>query len=176
MPCPSLGDLPNPGIKPRSLTLQADSLPSEPPGKPKNTGEGSLCLLQGIFLAQESNRGLLCGRWILYQLSHQRSPGKITSSGLTHRGDNSFLLSPNRVISGCLAAHKVVKYHQGSRSHHPAVLPSSEDWVSPSSSAHPFPLPRRLQWLQASPLQRIRFNRARKEAGVKQRIQINLKF
>ena len=31
---PSLGDLPNPGIKPRSTTLQANSLPSEPPGKP----------------------------------------------------------------------------------------------------------------------------------------------
>ena len=30
---PSPGDLPNPGIKPRSLALQADSLPSEPPGK-----------------------------------------------------------------------------------------------------------------------------------------------
>ena len=28
---------PNPGIKPRSPTLQADSLPSEPPGKPLNT-------------------------------------------------------------------------------------------------------------------------------------------
>ena len=28
------GDLPNPGIKPRSPTLQADSLPAEPPGKP----------------------------------------------------------------------------------------------------------------------------------------------
>ena len=27
-------DLPHPGIKPRSPTLQADSLPSEPPGKP----------------------------------------------------------------------------------------------------------------------------------------------
>ena len=27
-------DLPNPGIEPRSPTLQADSLPSEPPGKP----------------------------------------------------------------------------------------------------------------------------------------------
>ena len=27
------GDLPNPGIKPRSLALQADSLPSEPPRK-----------------------------------------------------------------------------------------------------------------------------------------------
>jgi len=28
------GDLPNPGIKPKSPELQTDSLPSEPPGKP----------------------------------------------------------------------------------------------------------------------------------------------
>ena len=32
--CPPLGDLPDPGIEPRSPALQADSLPSEPPGKP----------------------------------------------------------------------------------------------------------------------------------------------
>ena len=32
LPFPSLGDLPDPGIKPGSPTLQADSLPSEPPG------------------------------------------------------------------------------------------------------------------------------------------------
>ena len=31
---PSPGDLPNPGIKPRSPALQADALTSEPPGKP----------------------------------------------------------------------------------------------------------------------------------------------
>ena len=31
---PSPGDLPNPGIKPQSLVLQADSLLSEPPGQP----------------------------------------------------------------------------------------------------------------------------------------------
>ena len=31
---PSSGDLPNPGIEPRSPTLQADSLLSEPPGRP----------------------------------------------------------------------------------------------------------------------------------------------
>ena len=37
--------LPNPVIKPRSPTLQAVSLPSEPPGKPKKTGVGSLSLL-----------------------------------------------------------------------------------------------------------------------------------
>ena len=31
---PSPEDLPNPGIEPGSPTLQADALPSEPPGKP----------------------------------------------------------------------------------------------------------------------------------------------
>ena len=31
LPCPLLGDLSNTGIKPRSPTMQADSLPSEPP-------------------------------------------------------------------------------------------------------------------------------------------------
>ena len=34
LPCPSLGDLPDPGIQPSSPALQADSLPSEPPGRP----------------------------------------------------------------------------------------------------------------------------------------------
>ena len=50
LPCPSPGDVPDPGIEPRSLTLQAlyhlnstqvfgisASVLSEPPGKPKNT-------------------------------------------------------------------------------------------------------------------------------------------
>ena len=53
-PVPSPGDLPNPGMENRSPALQADSLPAEPQGKPKNTGVGSLSLLQGIFLTQES--------------------------------------------------------------------------------------------------------------------------
>ena len=35
LPFPSPGDLPIPGIKPESPALRADSLPSEPPGKPK---------------------------------------------------------------------------------------------------------------------------------------------
>ena len=34
LPFPSPGDLPNPGIKPASPTLQADALSSEPAGKP----------------------------------------------------------------------------------------------------------------------------------------------
>ena len=74
LPCPPPGDLPNPGIEPRSPTLQADSLPAEPPGTPKNTGVGSLSFLQWIFLTQETNRGLLHCGGILYHLSHKGSP------------------------------------------------------------------------------------------------------
>ena len=36
LPFPSSGDLPNPGIEPGSPSLQADALPSEPPGKPSS--------------------------------------------------------------------------------------------------------------------------------------------
>ena len=42
--------------------------------KPKNTGVGSLSLLQQIFPTQELNQGLLHGRWIFYQLSYEGSP------------------------------------------------------------------------------------------------------
>ena len=61
-------------MEPRSPALQEDSLPAEPPGKPKNTGVGSLPLLQRIFPARGWNPGLPPCRRILYQLSHQGSP------------------------------------------------------------------------------------------------------
>ena len=35
VPCPPPGDLPTPGIEPRSPALNVDSSPSEPPGSPK---------------------------------------------------------------------------------------------------------------------------------------------
>ena len=38
LPFPSPGDLPDPGIKPRSPALEADTLTSEPPGKPYHLG------------------------------------------------------------------------------------------------------------------------------------------
>ena len=60
-------------IEPRSSTSQADSLPAESQRKPKNTGVGSLSLLQGIFPTQELNWGLLHCRQIFYQLSYQRN-------------------------------------------------------------------------------------------------------
>ena len=55
-------------------TLQADSIPVEPQGKHKNTGVGSLSLLQHILPTQESNQGLLHCRPIVYQLGYQGSP------------------------------------------------------------------------------------------------------
>ena len=39
---PSRGNLPNSGVEPRSPALQADSLPSEPPGKLKKNNKHSL--------------------------------------------------------------------------------------------------------------------------------------
>ena len=82
LPCPPPGDLPNPGIKPRSPMLQADSSLSEPPGNLKNTEVGSLTLLQGIVPTQEQNWVLLHCRWILYQLSYQGSPKQCLEENL----------------------------------------------------------------------------------------------
>ena len=61
MPFSSPGGLPDPGSEPSSSALQADSLPSEPPGQAlKNTGVGCHALLQGIFLTQGSSLCLPC--------------------------------------------------------------------------------------------------------------------
>ena len=73
LPCSPPGDLPSPGVKPRSPALQVESLLSDPPGKPMNTGMGNLSLLQGILPIQGLNRDLWHCRWILYQLSYQGS-------------------------------------------------------------------------------------------------------
>ena len=55
-------DLPNPGIKPRSPAWQADTLPSEPPGKPTKSYvsanqnelslEGSAKIISSTFLGE----------------------------------------------------------------------------------------------------------------------------
>ena len=74
LPCPSPEDLSNSGIKPRSPSLQVNSLPFELSGTPKSTGVGSLSLLQEIFLTRELSWGLLHCRGILYQLNYQGSP------------------------------------------------------------------------------------------------------
>ena len=43
---PFSGDLPNPGIELRSPTLQVDSLPAQPPGKPKQALKTTVWVLR----------------------------------------------------------------------------------------------------------------------------------
>ena len=61
LPFPSPGDLPDPGIEPESPALQADSLLSEPPGKPHFIHNFS-----GIYIAHVAVSSLL----LLFSLSH----------------------------------------------------------------------------------------------------------
>ena len=63
--CPTL-------CNPRDYSPPGSSVHGDSPGM--NTGVGCCSLLQGIIPTQESNRGLLHCRWILYCLSHQGSP------------------------------------------------------------------------------------------------------
>ena len=77
---PSSRKSPNLGFEPRASALQADSSLLEPPGKPKDTGAGSLFLLQVIYLTQKLKWYLLHCGWNLYQLSYQGNPLKLLLS------------------------------------------------------------------------------------------------
>ena len=54
MPFPSPGELPDPGIEPRSPALQADTLPSEPPGKPYTVGRAHIRIRLVSLLEKEN--------------------------------------------------------------------------------------------------------------------------
>ena len=76
--------------------MAGEFLPTEPPGKPKNTGVGSLSLLQRIFLTQESDWGLLrCRQFFFFffflfvcfffnQLSYQGNPCPWSGANSVH--------------------------------------------------------------------------------------------
>ena len=70
--CPTLCD-------PTDYSPPGSSVHGDSPGK--NTRVGCHALLQGIFLTQGSNLGLLHCRWILYQLSHRGSPWTTADQG-----------------------------------------------------------------------------------------------
>ena len=58
-PCPPPGDLPNPGIEPRSPASQVDSLPSEPSGKPEAVPREGLLVWANAQLPLISRTGFL---------------------------------------------------------------------------------------------------------------------
>ena len=68
----------------------------------QNTGVGSLSLLQRIFPAQGSNPGLLHCRWVLYQLSHKRSPRIL--EWLAYPFSRGFSQPRNRTRVSCIAS------------------------------------------------------------------------
>ena len=91
MPCPSPGDLPNPGIEPRSPALQADSLPSEPTGKPTSGQENFPAVIksplgaQAILLSTQKSQSLLLFSTFevtmyLWDVGVQRFPWKVLIS------------------------------------------------------------------------------------------------
>ena len=82
VPCPPPRDLPNPENEPRSPSLQVDSSPTEPPGKPKNTGMGVAypfsrgssqptnqtgisCIAGGVFTAELSGSPYIQRYWLI---------------------------------------------------------------------------------------------------------------
>ena len=82
--------------------------PWNSPGQ--NTGVGRLSLLQGIFLTQGANPGLLQCRRILYQLSHQGSLGSAMSLlfNMLSRLVIAFLPRRNRLLISWLQSPSVV--------------------------------------------------------------------
>ena len=85
LPFPSSGDLPDPGIEPRSSALQADALPSKPPGKPELIH--SECLL-GLSLWWRAGGGeSVCNVGDLSSIPELgRSPGERKGYPLQYSG------------------------------------------------------------------------------------------
>ena len=65
LPLPSPGDLPDPGIEPRSPALQADALTSEPPGKPTKVHLVKAMVFPVVIYGCES--------WTIKKAEHQRT-------------------------------------------------------------------------------------------------------
>ena len=63
LPWPSPGDLPDPGIEPESPALQADALPSEPPGKPW-CRRGVISTCKRGLLWREGTQLIITGRFV----------------------------------------------------------------------------------------------------------------
>ena len=81
LPCPPPGDLPNPGIEPRSPALPADSFPSEPPGKHINFYWSVYSVCVCFFLLSSSKKSMRRGTAYLNHMVFRQC--------LTHRSITS---------------------------------------------------------------------------------------
>ena len=81
-PFPSLGNLPNPGIEPTSPTLQADSLPAEPQGKPSDN--------EALFIGELSLSDQMVGQAAGHLRARSRGSNSLQLSSLLILGELSF--------------------------------------------------------------------------------------
>ena len=83
LPFPSPGDLPNPGIEPRSPALQADALPSEPPGKPRKERKWSRSVVSDSLRPHGPEKGMATHSSILdWEVRWTEEPGGLQCIGL----------------------------------------------------------------------------------------------
>lgn len=90
MPWRLPGDLPNPVIEPRFPTLQVDSLPCEPPGKPQGHIQKTACWHKGApkggLATGPTGQGRSTSSLSLFPLSGSMSPQHPPAPGLRRRG------------------------------------------------------------------------------------------
>ena len=103
LPFPSPGDLPNPGIKPRSPTLQADSSPSEPAMKPYiltlslyKRGKNLVFLSGSVSLLSSANICYLLISDIAFVLKSLKSGVKWKFKEAIHRDDSEVTKTTNK--------------------------------------------------------------------------------
>ena len=146
--------------KPRSHTLQADSLPAKPPGKPKNTEMGNLSLLRGT--SRPRNRTRVCciaggffTNWalLLLLLLLLLSPSVVSDSVRPHRRQLTRLPrlwdSPGKNTGvGCHFLLQCMKVKSESEVVQSCPTPSNPmDCSLPGSSVHGIFQARVLEWV-----------------------------
>ena len=107
----------NKGIKPRSPTLQADSLPSEPCGKPKNTVVDSLSLLQGIFQPRNQT-ALSC------------IAGGFFTSWATREARSCNYHHPNKIPKSWAIASRITGFKSSSGNKHFSLIQIDEPFLN----------------------------------------------
>ena len=103
LPFPSPGHLPDPGIEPRSPALQADALPSEPPGGSFLVGSrSSACSLHYLYIPWFSFHHCLASRDI-YSLSDENkvslfSPALLHLNSIIHPKPTQEFIQANLLL------------------------------------------------------------------------------
>ena len=89
-----------PGIEPRSPTLQADSLPTEPPEKPKNTGVNSYLFSRGSsWPRSQTGVSRIAGKFFTnWDICYQGSPKKPTAPCIPRRSPIQVLTRPDLAL------------------------------------------------------------------------------